>query len=224
MLFLFLLDLLMRLFSVFFLFTYSLLFSQQKIIEKFSIVSNEIEVFTEGLDDIIIETSTTNEVEILLLNDNKLPLHVIRSEKSFVLQITFEIGNESEFTTEVFRKFITKRLERARVVVKIPKNKKIVIYGKTIGVTCKSYEGDLGIFIDKGNIQLGDVKGNTNITLFLGNVYGRVSNTELDIITSKGRVLVNKENKKSPYLKKLDRLTNKFIVKSIHANIYITEN
>lgn len=211
-------------FLIFFVFTSLLLFSQEKLIKKRSVQSEVIEIITNGLDDLVIENSINNELEIILLDENPNTHTILFTEKNEVLEVGFKLNFKS-IHKEVFRKYITKRVERARVVIKVPKNKKLIVHGKAIGITSKSYKGDLSIFIEKGNIKLNKVLGNTQITLFLGNVYAQLNkNMSLDIETTKGEIVLNTRRIINQYYKKKEISGFNFKVKSINANvILITE-
>lgn len=198
----------------------SFLFCQEKLMEKRIVTQENIEIITDGLDDIIIENSESNNLEVVLLDENPNTHSIIFQEDnklfSVQFQLNFKVGNN-----DVFRKYITRRLQKANAIIKVPKNKRVVIYGKVIGVTSKSYHGDLSIFIDRGNIQLNKIEGNTNLSLFLGNVHAILtSNSNVNIKTTNGEIKVNNKQYKNEYLLKRggDKAVN-FSVKSINANV-----
>ncbi len=181
--------------------------------------ANELEIVTYGLDDIVIENTKGNALEVVLLDENSYKHNILFKKEKDVLQVAFEL-NLPSIEGEVFRKYITKRLERARAVIKVPKNKTISIHGKTIGVTSKSYKGDLRVYIERGNVKLNKVLGNTKINLFQGNIFGATAlNTDLSITTTNGRILINNKEKVSPFNQKTVAEAKKLTVKSIHANI-----
>ncbi len=96
-------------------------FSQKKIIKKLTTNTKEIAIFTKGLDDLVLENSTSKFIEILLYAEDTNKQHIVIEEKNTKTEIKFKIP---VFKSEdaVFRKFITKRLKRASVIIKIPKN------------------------------------------------------------------------------------------------------
>ncbi|CAM1363642.1 conserved hypothetical protein [Tenacibaculum sediminilitoris] len=184
-------------------------------------LAHELEVITYGLDDIVIENSENNILEVILLDENPHTHNILFKNEGEVLTVAFEL-NISSFKEEVFRKYITRRLERARVVIKVPKGKSITIYGKTIGVTSKSYEGDLGIYIERGNVKLNTTIGNANVHLFQGNVFAHIRlKSKLSLTTNNGTILINGEKKASPFLNENISNSKTLTVKSIHANINI---
>ncbi len=182
---------------------------------------NELEVVTYGLDDLVVENSKSNELEVILLDENPHTHNLLFKKQGDVLRITFEL-NIPTLKKEVFRKYITRRLERARAIIKVPKNKHLDIHGKTIGVTSKSYKGDVNIYIERGNIKLNTVQGNSNIRLFQGNVFAQVlSKYKLDLKTNHGTILINGEKKESPFSQENSSTFKKLTINSIHANMNI---
>jgi len=181
---------------------------------------NEIEINTDGLDNITIENTDSNTIEIFLLDVNLTAHDIHTIEENETLKLSFEnsiVINEGE----VFRKFITKRLERASVLIKIPKEKRISIYGKTVGITSKSYQGDLNLYIDKGNIYLNDVQKNTEIKLFAGNIKATVYQQNIAIISNKGNITIDEREFKKKYKEDTNTPYN-FVVNSINANVVLT--
>ncbi len=203
----------------------SLTFCQEKLIEQRDASQNNIEIITDGLDSIIVENSEDNMIEVSLFDENPNTHSILFNEEDGVLRIQFQL-NFKTLQNDVFRKYITKRLQKASVVIKVPKNKNIILYGKVISVTSKNYKGDLSIFIDRGNVQLNKIKGNTSVSLFLGNVFSKLkSDSSFDVTTTKGEIVVNKQSYKSRYSQKSDNKSSlNFRVKSINANVnLITE-
>ncbi len=206
--------------SIVFICMYSFLFCQEKLIEKRIVLQENIEIITDGLDDVVIENSKNNQVEVVLLDENPNTHDILFKEVDETLTVDFNL-NFKTFKEDVFRKYITKRLQKASVIIKVPKNKRIVIYGKVIGVTSKSYQGDLSIFIDRGNVQLNKIQGNTNVSLFLGNVFAILtSNNNIYIETTKGKINVNRQVYKSVFSQKSKaKIPLSFNVNSINANV-----
>ncbi|WP_147300490.1 hypothetical protein [Tenacibaculum gallaicum] len=209
--------------NVFLLFALSVqvLFCQEKTIQKRIMLAHELEIITYGLDDIVIENSEDDKLEVLLFDENPHAHNIVFKKEREVLTIAFEL-HISTLKNEVFRKYITRRLERARVVIKVPKNKRINVHGNTIGVNSKSYDGDLGIYIERGNVKLNRIYGNTNVHLFQGNVFGHItSKSKLNLTTNNGIILINGAEKESPFLKENSSTSKKLTINSIHANINI---
>ncbi|OSY88647.1 hypothetical protein WH52_02920 [Tenacibaculum holothuriorum] len=198
--------------------------SQQKVLKELTLTASDklIEIETLGLDDVVIETSKNNTLQVLLIDENAIPLNVDVKKVNNTIQLSFK-KIEGAFQKEIFRKYITKRLERARVLLKIPINKDLVVYGRTIGVKSKSYKGNLEVYIEKGNVYLGKIYNETSVKLFLGNVFANVDkNVSLSLKTRKGKIMIDdKEIAKKPY-KKTTKGAKKLTFDSVNANIFIT--
>lgn len=213
----------MKIFKFLFFLVSSVVFSQQK-----QLFSNELNIYnvqfiTTNLDDIVIENNDSSKLEIILENENSIPLRIETKEGNNELIVSFKKEQRPNFNSPVFRKYITKRLERARVLIKVPKSKNVTIHGNNVGVLSKSYKGNVSVYIDKGNVRLGKIKGDALIKLFLGNVYADVTNTNLKLKTTKGIIEINKHQTENNF--EDSNRTNSFnlSVNSIHANIYLTK-
>jgi len=196
-------------------------FSQQVLMKTFEVNTAEIELATFGLDEIKIINSTSNKIEITLLGENQ-NLFITNKIEFNILKIGFTLGFVEEPT--VFRKFITKRIHRSTAVIKLPKNKKISIYGNNVDVISKSYEGELNIFIDKGLVKLNEIKDNVTINLFQGNVFGTLNNTNVDLISNKGTIKVNDTIHVKKYQKIRKNISKDFKLHSINGNVTLLNN
>ncbi|MCT4699343.1 hypothetical protein [Tenacibaculum haliotis] len=205
-----------------FLFANMFLFAQEKLIKKSTFQSEEIEIITDGLDDVVIETATSNQIEVILLDENPNTHTILITEENDILKVGFKL-NFNTFKEPVFRKYITKRLQRAAAIIKIPKNKIVSIYGKTIAITSKSYNGDLSIYIDKGTVNLHKVKRNALVQLFLGNVSAVLSKkSAVSIETKNGEIRVNENSYKQQfYTKNTRKAIHDFKVRSMNANVLL---
>ena len=105
-------NILLKILPFFFLMS-SDAFSQKKIIKKLTTNTKEIAIFTKGLDDLVLENSTSKFIEILLYAEDTNKQHIVIEEKSTKTEIKFKIP---VFKSEdaVFRKYITKRLKEHR--------------------------------------------------------------------------------------------------------------
>lgn len=198
-------------------------FSQQKQLYSNKINVQSIQFITNNLDDIVIENSETEELKIILENDNTIPIKTETKVINDELIVSFQKQMGLSPNTPVFRKYITKRLERARVFIKVPRKRNLAVYGETVGVYSKGYEGNLAVYIEKGNVRLGKVKGIILVKLFLGNVYAEVSNTDLILKTTKGIIQINNKEKEKNFQESHLENPFKLSVNSIHANIYLTK-
>lgn len=205
-------------FYIFFLWITSGVFSQQ-MLKSFSSDAKSIEIFTEGLDEIKIINSDTDEIEVTLFDENPHSHHILIDEETSVLKIGFKLQFLQE--DDIFRKFITKRLNRAFTVIKLPKNRKITVLGTNIGVISKSYNGNLNIYIDKGYVNLHEVQQNVDVKLFQGNVSAKLQKFNIDISSNRGKIKVADITYFKKYIKKTENTTRVFSVSSINANITV---
>lgn len=198
------------------------LFCQQKTIQKRNITTQELEINTLGLDDVVILNSENNRLEVELFDENPHAHNIVFKEENGVLTLKFNIQFAAQHTN-VFRKYITTRLQRAKAYIKIPKNISVVIHGSTVGVSSNSYKGNLFINIKRGNVQLHNINGNTEVRLFQGNVFATTHKTNLKLTTTKGDILVGNDKKTSPFQEKNLTNTSSLQVNSINANITVSK-
>ncbi|WP_418653992.1 hypothetical protein [Tenacibaculum soleae] len=196
------------------------LLSQEKLLKKSQVFTKEITIIADELDDIVIENIEGNKIEVILLDENPNTHHVFIEEENNTLKVGFKLEFDV-YEEPVFRKYITKRLQRANAIVKIPKNKEVTVYGKTIDVVSKNYDGDIKVFIDKGNVKLHEVQRNATVALFLGNVSAKLKNKcAINIKTNKGEIVVNDTIfKEKSSINTAKKTSCNFTVKSMNANV-----
>ncbi|TMM32479.1 hypothetical protein FDT66_03165 [Polaribacter aestuariivivens] len=208
-------------FLLLFLSISSILCAQKEVIEKFQATSNRIEIYTTGLDDFVIENSNSDFVEVYLVAENSNKQHIVHKEKFNTLQIKFNIPEVLEKEI-IFRKFITKRLQRARAIIKIPNHKKVVVFGEDIYIESKSLASELDIFIENGVLKLNTVQANTNIKLYSGTVSANLKNTNINLVSDTGNLTINDKNYFEKYKKRGAKNLINFNVNSKKANIVLT--
>jgi hypothetical protein len=213
-------NILLKILPFFFLMS-SDAFSQKKIIKKLTTNTKEIAIFTKGLDDLVLENSTSKFIEILLYAEDTNKQHIVIEEKSTKTEIKFKIP---VFKSEdaVFRKFITKRLKRASVTIKIPKNKEVSIFGEHINISSKSYNGNLNVLIEKGIVKLDTIQQNLVLKMYEGNLFGVLKQSNLTIASKIGKIKIDAVFYKKKY--KENRMdTNKEIsITTLKGNIFLT--
>ncbi len=207
---------------LFFLFTVTLS-AQQKIVRTVKSNAPYVEVKTDGIDNLVIEESDSDELEMIIYDADGLGVidDFTCNDFNCVLSIKTELKIENPITNKI-NQFPLAPPSNVSAVVKIPKNKKVTVYGETIDVQTQGYEGILRILIDKGNVRIKGIKGITEVELFTGTVFAAVHQNALDIKTRKGRISLNEETQKSPYRKKKKK-AHKLVVRSINANVVLTE-
>tara|TARA_R110002073_G_scaffold108336_9_gene243640 strand:- start:71580 stop:72236 length:657 start_codon:yes stop_codon:yes gene_type:complete len=197
--------------------------AQQKIVKTIKSDAPYVEVKTDGIDNLIIEESDTNELVMTIIDKNGLGVIENFSCDDFncVLNIKTELKkNNLDINKVNFISIIPET--NVSAVVKIPKNKKVTILGETIDIQTQGYQGILRILIDKGSVRIKAIKGITEVNLFTGTVFATINNNALDIRTRKGTITFNNEVQKSPYKKKKKK-AHILVVKSISANVILTE-
>lgn len=196
-------------------------FSQKKVIKKIETQSKEIDISTIGLDDFILENSSSRFVEIILFAENPNEQHILVDVENNILQIEFKI-EEIQSEEIVFRKFITKRLNRASAIVRVPKGIKITIFGGNINIESKDFEQVLSVFIENGIVKLNHIKANTQVKLYSGNVSGILKNTNVDLNSKLGKIKIDEDFYEKTFQNKSEINQQKLGVTTIKANIFLT--
>jgi hypothetical protein len=206
---------------LFFLCFSTLLFSQKKVIKKFTTTAKKLHISTKGLDNFVFENSDSEFIEIFLYAENPNKQHIVVAEKNSETEIKFKIPI---FKSEaaVFRKYITKRLKRARATVKIPKNMELTVFGESINITSKSYHGDLRIFIEKGMVRLDTIQQNLELKMYAGNLYGVLKKTNLKIVSKVGEIEIDAVFHQKKYQEKEISTTKEVSIITIKGNIFLT--
>lgn len=207
--------------TIFFFFLISkVTFSQKKAIEKFTSNSKEIFISTDGLDDLVIENSASEFIEVFLFAENPNKQHILIEQKITKIDIKFRIPifkNEEA----VFRKYITKRLKRAAVTIKIPKNKQVSVLGEHINITSKSYKGDLRIYIEKGIVKLDAIQQNATLKMYGGTVFATLKSTNLAIVSKVGKIKIDSVFYEKEYQETETRTAKKIVITTIKGNIFL---
>ena len=213
-------NILLKILPLFFLMS-SGAFSQKKIIKKFTTNTKEIAIFTKGLDDLVLENSTSEFIEILLYAEDPNKQHIVIEEKSTKTDIKFKIP---VFKSEdaVFRKYITKRLKRASVTIKIPKNKEVSIFGEHINIASKSYNGNLNVLIEKGIVKLDTIQQNLVLKMYEGNLFGVLKKSNLTIASKIGKIKIDAVFYKKKYKENRMNTGKEIAITTLKVNIFLT--
>ncbi|MEZ7916428.1 MAG: hypothetical protein QMB95_03945 [Polaribacter sp.] len=213
-------NILLKILPFFFLMS-SDAFSQKKIIKKLTTNTKEIAIFTKGLDDLVLENSTSEFIEILLYAEDPNKQHIVIEEKSTKTDIKFKIP---VFKSEdaVFRKFITKRLKRASVTIKIPKNKEVSIFGEHINISSKSYNGNLNVLIEKGIVKLDTIQQNLVLKMYEGNLFGVLKKSNLTIASKIGKIKIDAVFYKKKYKENRMDTSKEIAITTLKGNIFLT--
>lgn len=205
---------------ILFLCVTSLSYSQKKISKTFVASSKEINIYTEGLDNLILENSNSDVVEVFLMAES-YDEQLINVENSLT-EANIKFAFKGTETREVvFRKYITKRLQRANAIVKIPKNKSVYVFGENVDIESKNIDNDLAIYIDNGIVKLNKIQAKTTLKLYSGNVYAAFKNTLVDVKSANGKIRINDVEKKNEYKKTPSLIRNQLTISSIKANLFL---
>ena len=209
-------------FQILLMLFFSVSFSQKKVVKKFQTFADEITIYTAGLDNLVLENSTSEFIEVTLFAESYDDQLIKIEEKNKELFIKFHFEG-TETREVVFRKFITKRLQRANAIVKIPTGKKVYIFGENVDVESQSHQNELAIYIENGIVKLHEIKAKTTLKLYSGNVYATVTNTNVEVSSKDGKIQVDCVFHEKEYEKKALNSTEKFKVISLKANIFLTD-
>ena len=197
------------------------IFSQKKISKQFETNANEINIYTAGLDDITLESSDSNFVEVYLYAEDYDEQLIKIDDKTTSLNINFEFKGTQ--TREVFfRKFITKRLQRANAIVKIPKGKKVYVFGENVDIASKDFNNELAIYIENGIVKLNKILTNVTLKLYSGNVFASTKNTDVDVKSTTGKIKVDEVLKGNKYRTPQNVFTKKLVITTIKGNLFLT--
>tara|TARA_R110002074_G_scaffold145867_1_gene295058 strand:- start:66 stop:716 length:651 start_codon:yes stop_codon:yes gene_type:complete len=199
---------------------FSVSFSQKKVMKKFETAADEITVYTDGLDNLVLENSTSEFIEVFLYAESYDDQLIKIEEKSKELFIKFHFEG-TETREVVFRKFITKRLQRANAIIKIPTGKKVFIFGENVDIESKSYKNELAIYIENGIVKLNKIEAKTTLKLYSGNVYANVTNTNLEINSKDGKIKVDDVFYEKKYQQKSKKNELQLSIISMKGNVFL---
>lgn len=198
------------------------IFSQKKVMKSLQTNASEINIYTKGLDNIILENSSNDFLEVILeaKSYDEQIIKIDADAKKVAIGFDFE-GTETREV--IFRKFITKRLQRATAIVKIPRGKKVYVFGENVDIESNSLTNDLAIYIDNGIVKLNNILQKTLLKLYSGNVYATTKNTETKIISNLGKINVDDELYEKLYEHQPTNSNRKLEIITIKGNIFITK-
>jgi len=211
----------MKSYIVIFLMVSTTFFSQKKISKQFETDTNEINIYTAGLDNITIENSESGFVEVYLYAEDYDEQLIKINHKNTSVNINFEFkGTQSREV--VFRKFITKRLQRAHVIVKVPKNKEVYVFGENVDIESKDFKNNLAIYIENGIVKLNTIKANIILKLYSGNVFANTKNAIVNVKNGHGKIEVNGILKEKTYQKTPKISNGEVTVTTVKANVFLS--
>jgi hypothetical protein len=196
-------------------------FSQKKVLEKFTSNLKQITILTEGLDDFVLENSNTDFIEVTLFAQNSNEQHIIVTKNKNDIEIAFKLDEIIEKEI-IFRKFITERLQRANAIIKVPKGKKVLIFGNNVDVESKDFKNELEIYIENGLVKLNEIKANAVLKLYSGNVFATTKDTDVFVVSKNGSIQIDSVLYAQKYEKKEASNTKRIAINSLMGNIFLT--
>jgi len=196
-------------------------FAQKKVEKDMETSLKEIEISTVGLDDFVIENSNSKFVEVILFAENMHEQEIIIAEENDKVSIKFQL--DSLIIDEaVFRKFITKRLQRAYAIVKIPKGKNLTIYGENHSIESKNFLGDLTIYIEKGIVKLNSIQSNATVKMYAGTIFASAKNKNITLHSNIGNITVDEVLYQKDFKKIVSDSSKSLSINTIKGIIFVS--
>lgn len=199
--------------------------AQQKISKVIKSDARYVDLYIDGIDELSIEISETDVIEIIIIDKNKSGVGVFESfnceEQTCVLKVKAALEIKKGLPNKI-NQFPIAPPSNVSATIKIPKGKEVSIIGAMVDIQSKGYQGVLNIHVDKGYIALYDVKGKVQINLFAGQVTANITtDIALDIQTRKGTITLDEKEEKSPY--QTQKNTKSLLkVSAVNANVVLT--
>lgn len=197
------------------------LFCQKKVEKDLETSLKEIEFSTVGLDDFVIENSNSKFIQVILFAENMYQQEIIILEENDKISVKFQLDSLM-IEEAVFRKFITKRLQRAYAIVKIPKGKNVTIFGENHSIESKNFLGDISIYIEKGIVKLNTIQSNASVNLYAGTVFAAAKNKNITLHSNIGNINVDSILYQKDFQKKALNSSQNFTVNTIKGIIFVT--
>lgn len=208
-----------NLFYIFLLFSVTFT-AQKKVIRTIDFQSKSLEINTFGLDVITVENSDNQLLEIELFAENALQQHIVFEIKNEQGILKFNLSLPTA-ENEVFRKYITKRLNRASVKLKVPKNCKLTFNGDNINIITQSIQNNMDVFVDKGILKFGTISSKIFTKIYGGNIYADVSNSNFTVSSNLGDIIFKEKTHKRQLVEKKATKQFNLEILSIKANIFL---
>lgn len=198
-------------------------FSQKKVSKIFETTSKDVNIYTNGLDNLVIEESNSDFIEVYLIAESydEQLIKVENTDETATIIFKFKGTQTREV---VFRKFITKRLQRANAVVKIPKNKMVYVFGENVDIESKSIQNNLAIYIENGIVKLNKINANITLKLYSGNVYASTKNTCVNAVSTLGKIKVDGVLREDNYKMTPKNAQSKLEISTIKANVFLKKD
>lgn len=199
------------------------LFSQKIAFKTIESSAINIEINSMGLDDLVIENSKSNTLEIELYSDDAENHHIVVEEKYDRLYISFEAKEFQEPAAPVMKP-ITERLKRANAVLKIPVGRYLAVFGLNNNISATNFKGDISISIENGIVKLGEIQQNVAVKLYAGNVFASVEKSNITINSSLGKIKIDDKLYNKKVSLKNESFVKSLLINTIKANVFLSTN
>lgn len=196
-------------------------FAQKKVEKDIETSQKQIEISTVGLDDLVIENSNSKFLEVVLFAENMYEQEIVITEENDKVSIKFQLDSLIIEET-VFRKYITKRLQRAYAIVKIPKGKNLTIYGENHSIESKNFWGDLTIYIEKGIVKLNTIQSNTFVKMYAGTIFATAKNKNITLHSNIGNITVDEVLYQKDFKKVVSDKSKLLSINTIKGIIFVS--
>lgn len=194
---------------------------QKKSVKTITTGSSVISISTMGLDQLTLENSASEEIEITLKAENASNQYISEEQKELEFHIEFKFPNLT-FTNQPFRKYITERLKRASAVIKIPKGKSVLIQGENCDIISSFSGNELSIDLLNSIIRLQSYSKDSFIRFHAGNLYLEKQEMNVDLQTKTGIITDGKIKKGKSYKLLTHPSAAKTMVRTIKGNIFLS--
>ena len=194
---------------------------QKKSVKTITTSNSVISISTMGLDELILENTTFEEIEITLKAENASNQYILEEEKELEFYIQFKFPS-LKVPNEPFRKYITERLKRASAVIKIPTGKSVIINGENCDIISSFSGNELSIDLLNSIIRLQSFAKDNFIRFHAGNLYLGTSEVNLDLQTKTGIISDGKIKKEKSFKSYKNTSAAKTMVRTIKGNIFLS--
>lgn len=197
------------------------LIAQKRVVRSITSDSKSIDVSTLGLDEIKVENSNSDKVEVVLVAENATKQFVIFEDGVEKLNLRFQFQSLKREST-VFRKYITERLERGTAILRVPKNTSINITGENCNVMVDADLNDFSLDLLNSIIRFNKIPKQSSVQFHAGNFYTKMQDQSIDLKTNTGTLSIDGKQQTKKTLKIVKEDSQKLRIRTIKGNIFLT--
>ena len=197
--------------------------AQQRMTKSFQAKATDIEIKVEGLDFLILETAPSQQVVLHIEDRDGLGVQNSFECNAYVCAI----GIKSELRvahplTNKINQFTQKPPSNVSARIQIPAGKNVAIFGTIVDISSNNYQGNLGVIIEQGKLQLNRLMGKARIAVSTGSVYAKITDNSLDIRTGKGRLVLDEKPIEQGVLNRQKNPEKLLTIRTQNANIILS--